>query len=296
MVIVSAAWLNWWILVSIGFGIVGVMFRRTRRSGEADPRNALPDTPPTVLSIVLACLGLGAFVAVLVVVVQLFRIRPRTISKLGARTLAPGENPRIDNLLEELAIATGASPVSAAVLIDDAPNAMAVGWVRSRTTIVVTSSLIERLARDELEAVLAVEMCAIRRLDTAMHTTMLACTQGPIAVNHQLMHGEKSLIRWPLAALSAPARFGAEQIRKLGLRTNDFAADDMAVAITRNPDGLRRALRKLKTNRRVVKSDLPATMASLWFEPIPLERDTKSTGGDPWTASLMERVDRLPVR
>lgn len=118
------------------------------------------------------------------------------------------------------------------------------------TTIVVTSGLIEKLSRDELEAVLAAEMWAIRRYDTAMQTVTLSLTAETAAI-----------VIFPTMAV-------AEIVRNRLLRNADFGADTLAVATTRHPDALRRAIEKLRDDPAVVETLSPTT-APLWFEPIP---------------------------
>jgi Zn-dependent protease with chaperone function len=125
-----------------------------------------------------------------------------------------------------------------------------VGRRPAGTTIVVTSGLIEKLSRDELEAVLAAEMWAIRRYDTAMQTVTLGLTAETAAI-----------VTFPTMAV-------AEILRIRLLRNADFGADTLAVATTRHPDALRRAIEKLRDDPAVVETLSPST-APLWFEPIP---------------------------
>ena len=104
-----------------------------------------------------ASLAVGASSGVSAVVRHLRSAHRRTLAEIGAVPLAPGDLPVVDNLLHELSIATGTPRPAAALVADDAPNALAVGRRPADTTIVVTSGLVEKLSRDELEAVLAAE-------------------------------------------------------------------------------------------------------------------------------------------
>lgn len=211
-----------------------------------------PGGIPAQELLLFACAGLavGAVGGLSAVVKHLRSTHERTLAELGAVTLAPGDLPIVDNLLHELSIATGTPRPVAALVADNAPNALAVGRRPADTTIVVTSGLIEKLSRDELEAVLAAEMWAIRRYDTAMQTVTLGLTDEAAA-----------FVIFPTMAV-------AEILRIRLLRNADFGADTLAVATTRHPDALRRAIEKLRDDPAVVETLSPST-APLWFEPIP---------------------------
>lgn len=209
----------------------------------------------------------GAYVGVRAVVKHLWSVRKRTIAELGAVRLAPGDLPVIDNLFHELSIATGIPRPAAALVADDAPNALAVGRRPADTTIVVTSGLIEKLSRDELEAVLAAEMWSIRRHETALYTVVLGLTAETAA-----------FVILPTATV-------AVFVRKRVLRDAGFGADMLAVATTRHPDALRRAIEKLRDDPAVVATLSPST-APLWFEPIP--------HGDHWPTEDYESLALTP--
>jgi heat shock protein HtpX len=193
--------------------------------------------------------------------------------------------------------------VGAALLDDDAPNALAVGLRRSSTTLVVTTGLVEKLTRDELEAVLATQLCAVRRLDTALRTIAVAATSHSGSVyrlfQEGLERGQPWYSRldwsaWALAAVTWPTMVAGRAVRRSVLRSFDFGADDMAVAITRHPEALVSALRKLRDDPTVVDG-LTFRNAPLWFEPIP--NDEKIPGFEwgryAYAPTLDERLDRL---
>jgi Zn-dependent protease with chaperone function len=302
VVVVTVAVLNYWAAVSvilIGFGWVFASDLVRRRF----------DSSSSLLLIVACSLALGAVVSVSWVTLQMRYVRRWTLRRIGAVDLHPGELPRVENLLAELAIAAGAPPVRAALVADPAPNALAVGGRRGRTTVVVTSGLVEGLRRDELEAVLAVEMCAVRRLDTALQSVAVAATAGAIQV-HDLFRDDLRAGRpwyyrmdwssWLLAAITWPTMICAERVRRSVRRQGGFSADDMAVAITRNPEALARALRKLQDDLTVVSlgddmgsfAPFSPSVAPTWFEPVP-EDIPKGRKVLAFAPSLEERLQRL---
>ena len=168
------------------------------------------------------------------------------------------------------------------------------GRRRANTTIVVTTGLIEKLTRDELEAALAAELWAVRRLDTAMQSVTVACTGAAIAAHNDLREGWKDPRSWFLILCTWPTMVFA-QLRGSVLRNCDFGADAMVVATTRHPEGLRRALVKLRDDTAVVDLLQPRA-GPLWFEPIPRRygRHTREFERVSLTPTLDERLSRLP--
>jgi heat shock protein HtpX len=241
--------------VAFVVGLIPVMFEDGRKSGQL------------LLTLVVFGLAIGAACGLREVVRHLWAVRGRTLTELGAVPLKPGDLPVVDNLLDQLSIATGIPRPAAALVADDAPNALAVGRRPADTTIVVTSGLIEKLGRDELEAVLAAEMWAIRRGDTAMQTVTLGLTADAAVF------------------VFLPTAIVAAILRHRLLRNADFGADTLAVATTRHPEALRRAMEKLRDDPAVVETLSPTT-APLWFEPIP--------HGDRWPTEDYESLALTP--
>jgi heat shock protein HtpX len=238
--------------------------------------------------------AIGAAIAGLAIGYQLWAIG-RTVGRIGAVEVGETELPVLRNLVEELSIATGVPRPRVALLADGAPNAMAVGRSPSRTTIVVTSGLVVSLARDELEAVLAAELWAVRRLDTAMQTAAVACSGSAISFHHAWRNELRSPRTWIIVVLTWPTMAIAELLRRSVHRNADFGADELAVATTRHPHALRRALEKLRDHTGVVAA-LDARTAPLWFEPLP--HDDPRRAGEMrrlrLSPTLTERLDRLP--
>ncbi len=240
-------------------------------------------------------LAMGFVGAAVVVGGKLRKTRARTIAALGAVDLARGDVAMIDNILDGLAIAIGGEPVRAALLADDAPNALAVGLSPRDTSIVVTSGLLKKCTRDEVEAVLAVELCNVRRLDTALHTVGLACAQSTIAHHHSWREDWKDPRTWLWIAATWPSMVVAELIRAAAFHLADFGADAMALKVTRHPEGLNKALARLEEDKSIVKLLGPAT-APLWFEPVPHHDPERAREFQRFqsTPTLAERRARLP--
>ena len=87
-----------------------------------------------------------------------------------ARPASETEYPRLHNLVEGLCIAGGLEKPALYVIEDPAPNAFATGRNPKNSAIAVTTGLMEKMDRIELEAVLAHELSHIRNYDTLVMT------------------------------------------------------------------------------------------------------------------------------
>lgn len=160
--------------------------------------------------------------------------------------------PRYHNLVEGLCVAAGLPKPDLYVIDDPAPNAFATGRNPDHSAVVVTTGLLDKLSRVELEGVLAHELSHIRSYDTLV---------AGIAVTVVGMFGAVVV---PLAPLAAKLIRVAVQPRR------ELLADVGGVRLTRYPPGLVSALEKLRSEETVVRSGSRAT-AHLWIES-PLER------------------------
>jgi heat shock protein HtpX len=188
------------------------------------------------------------------------------------------------------------------VVVDTAPNAFATGRNPEHAAIAVTTGLLEKLSRDELEGVIAHELSHVKNRDTLVMT--LAVTMVGVIV---------LLADWMLRALwwggggRRDDRGGGNAIFAiLGLvlliiapivaqlmhfaisRRREYLADADGVFLTRYPDGLISALEKLRDDQTVVKSGSRAT-AHLWIES-PIPRTKQEARGGKGSGSWLNRM------
>lgn len=197
------------------------------------------------------------------------------------------EGPRyrqFHNIVEGLAIAAGIPKPRVYVVEDTAPNAFATGRNPEHAAVAVTTGLLAKLNRDELEGVIAHELSHIQNRDTLVMT--LAVTLVGVIV---LLADWVLRIMWfgggdddhkgvaaPLAILGFVLLLIAPLIAQLMQfaisRQREFLADADAALLTRYPQGLIGALRKLQADQTVVRTASRAT-AHLWIEsPIALQK------------------------
>ena len=185
----------------------------------------------------------------------------------GGREVTRKEQPRLYNLLENLCISRGIPMPKLKVMDDGALNAFASGLNQKQYSITVTAGLMDRLDDAELEAVLGHELTHIRNGDVRMLViaVIIAGVIGFFAelVFRLLFQGG---IRWGggrssdsdrgkgggaiaiVIALSmiAVAWLLSVVIRFALSRRREFLADAGAVELTKNPDAMIMALRKIE--------------------------------------------------
>jgi heat shock protein HtpX len=197
------------------------------------------------------------------------------------------EHARLHNLVEGLCIASGLPKPRLYVVDDPAPNAFATGRNPRHAAVAVTTGLLEKLNRIELEGVLAHELSHIKNYDILVST--LAVTMvGVVAVladlgirmtwwgmgrnSHRDFDRRSGGNSGPLAFLAiggfvllALSPVIAQLMRVAVSRRRETLADVSGVEMTRYPPGLISALEKLRDDSTVVHSTSKAT-AHLWIE------------------------------
>ncbi|MGH2752911.1 MAG: M48 family metalloprotease [Actinomycetota bacterium] len=198
----------------------------------------------------------------------------------------PADDPRyqqLNNIVEGLSIAAGIPKPRVYVVEDSAPNAFATGRNPEHAAIAVTTGLLEKMDRDELEGVIAHELSHVKNRDTLIMTIAVTLV-GVIVLLADIFiramwWGGGSRNRDSGGAGSILAIFGIVllilgpligKIMQFAIsRRREYLADADGVFLTRYPDGLINALEKLKQDQTVVRSGSRAT-AHLWIEaPIP---------------------------
>ena len=214
------------------------------------------------------------------------------LSMSKAQPADPHTYARFHNLVEGLTIASGLPKPRLYVIQDDAPNAFATGRNPKHAAIAVTTGLLEKMNRVELEGVLAHELSHIKNYDVLVMT--LAVTMvGIIALisdfflrfmfwggarrNNDQGNNPFGIV---LALLGVVLLiFGpiiASVMKFAVSRQREYLADSTGVSLTRYPPGLISALKKLKEDSTVINSASKAT-AHLWIEE-PLDTETQKVG------------------
>ncbi len=197
-----------------------------------------------------------------------------------AKPADPQQYQRLHNLVEGLCIAAGLPKPRVYIVDDPAPNAFSTGRDPKHAAIAVTSGLLEKMNRVELEGVIAHELSHVRNYDILV-STLAVTLVGSIAlltnIGMRMMWWNGGRVRRegdrnggnPLALVGLVLLIFAPIIAKLMQaavsRRRETLADVSACQMTRYPPGLISALEKLRDDCTVTHSATTAT-AHMWIE------------------------------
>ena len=129
---------------------------------------------------------LGVLIAMIIWIVMLLTSfaggEQILLATAGAKQISHDDAPQLYNIVEEMKIASGLPAMPKVYVIDSAvPNAFAVGLKPERAAIAVTTGLMSRLNRDELQGVVGHELGHIANRDT-LFMTMAGVTVGAVVI------------------------------------------------------------------------------------------------------------------
>ncbi len=235
----------------------------------------------------------------------------------GARQISHADDPELFNVVEEMAIAAGL-PMPKVYLIDDpAPNAFATGRDPEHAVIAITSGLRQKLQRDELQGVIAHEISHIRNYDIRL-MLLMAVLVGMIVMLADLFRqmlwsssggrsrsssdskgsggGWVALVLIVIAIiLSIVAPILAQIIQLAVSRQREYLADATAVELTRYPQGLANALRKIDADPAELKSANRGTAHLFIANPVKkfADRAESMFASHPPIADRIRRLEAL---
>jgi heat shock protein HtpX len=218
------------------------------------------------------------FFALFYVLVSFALSKQAVLAMSRAKKIERQHAPELWNLLENLAISRGVPMPQLSLIEDSAPNAFATGIGKKHAVIAVTTGLLDKLEKVEIEGVLAHELAHIQHEDTRL-MTLVVLLVGVVTLLSDFFlrslywsggrsrHGHKGhpalLIVGLLLALLSPL---IAQLLKLAIsRKREFYADAEAALTTRYPEGLASALEKIALDREPLEVANHAT-AHLYIE------------------------------
>jgi heat shock protein HtpX len=208
----------------------------------------------------------------------------------GAREIPRGEPPeryrQLVNVVEEMRLAGGLPPPRLWVIDDSAPNAFATGRDPEHASVAVTTGLLDKLDREELQGVIGHEMSHIGNLDIRF-TLLVGVLVGSIALladwflrftfwgggrrgnSDRNGGGGAAAVIFVIAILLAVvAPLIGRLVQAAVSRSRESLADATAVDLTRNPVGLARALRTISDDPEVLEVANRATQHLYIVNPI----------------------------
>jgi heat shock protein HtpX len=261
----------------------------------------------------------GIFVTVIAVVVggllalgSYFGGDALVLKVSGAREVDPAQAPQLMNVVQELSIAANVPMPKVYVIDDTAPNAFATGRDPKHASVAITTGLLEKLDREELQGVLGHELSHVRNFDIRF-AMIVGVLVGSIALLADFFlrftfwggggrqnrdregggSGGLQVIFFVVAiVLSIIAPIVARFVQLAVNRQREYLADASSVQLTRNPYGLERALAKISADPEVLEVANRATQHMYFTNPIK-KFEARSKGLFSTHPATVDRINRL---
>ena len=214
------------------------------------------------------------------------------LASTGAKPIAKEDYPQLYHLVENLAIGDGLPKPKIYIINDPSPNAFATGRDPTHAVVCVTTGILERLNKVELEGVIAHELSHVKNYDIRV-MAVVAILVGSLALladmflrsmwfrgrddDRESSNGIFMIIGIILALLSPII---ATLIQLAISRKREFLADASGVLLTRYPEGLASALEKISKDPHTLRTATNATAHLFITNPF------KGKEAQSWFANL----------
>lgn len=233
------------------------------------------------------------------------------LSVSGAKEVDETSAPQLMNVVREMAIAANV-PMPRVYLIDDtAPNAFATGRDPKHASVAITTGLLEKLDREELQGVMGHELSHVRNYDIRF-SLVVGVMVGAIAILADFFlrftfwgggsrgrdrdggggGGAQAVVFIIAIVLAILAPLISRFIQLAVNRQREYLADATAIELTRNPYGLERALAKISGDPEVLEVANRGTQHMYFTNPIKKfeERSSSLMSTHP---AIIDRINRL---
>ncbi len=226
----------------------------------------------------------------------------------AAREVSQEQAPQLFNVVREMSVAANVPMPRVYVIDDTAPNAFATGRDPAHASLAITTGLLEKLDREELQGVIGHEMSHVRNLDIRF-SLVVAVMVGAIAILADFFlrftfwgggrsrdrnggGGAQAIVFVIAIVLAILAPLISRFIQLAVSRQREYLADVSSVELTRNPHGLERALAKIGADQEVLEVANRGTQHMYFTNPIKKfeERSSNLMSTHP---AIVDRINRL---
>ena len=231
------------------------------------------------------------------------------LSSSHAKEISPQQAPALYDVVNEMAIAAGVPMPKVYIINDPSPNAFATGRDPQHSSVAVTTGLLQKMNREELQGVLGHEMSHVRNYDIRF-TLIVGVMVGSLALlagfflrytfwfgggrrgNNREGGGGLAIILLLVGVVMAAVSYVFGALVQMAVsRQREYLADASSVQLTRNPHGLETALAKLASDNEPLHSANGATQHLYIVNPL------KKLGGGSALFSthppIVDRINRL---
>src|SRR4051794_18256425 len=233
------------------------------------------------------------------------------LSVSGAKEVDETSAPQLLNVVREMAIAANIPMPKVYVIDDTAPNAFATGRDPTHASVAITTGLLEKLDREELQGVMGHELSHVRNFDIRF-STIVGVLVGSIALLADFFlrftfwgggrrsrddrdgggGGLQAIMFVVAIVLSILAPIAARLVQLAVNRQREYLADASSVQLTRNPYGIERALAKIASDQEVLEVANRATQHMYFTNPIK-KFEERASGLFSTHPPTLERINRL---
>lgn len=237
-------------------------------------------------------------IALIYAVIQYFAASSLAVAMTGAKQIEKKDNPKLYNAVENLSLAAGLPMPKVYVIDDPAPNAFATGRDPKHAIVAATTGLLDIMDKNELEAVMAHELSHVKNYDirVSMITFGLVCVVGFISdIGLRMLMYSDDDDRSPVGAIvivitSIFAPLAASLAQLAVSREREYLADASAAHLTRYPEGMISALKKLEEHGRPMRRQNAATEALYINGPLKKGAISRLFSTHP---PIEKRIERL---
>jgi heat shock protein HtpX len=268
---------------------------------------ALVGSTSGALGVMALALGIGAVSGV----GSYFSGDKLVLAVSGAREITEDQAPQLMNVIRELTIAADVPMPKVYVIDDTAPNAFATGRDPNHASVAITTGLLEKLDREELQGVIGHELSHVRNFDIRF-SLIVGVMVGTIAIladfflrftfwsgmgagrrsNREGGNGAQAIVAIIAIVLAILAPIISRFIQLAVSRQREYLADASSVELTRNPYGLERALAKIASDQEVLEVANRGTQHMYFTNPIK-KFEARSSGLMDTHPPILDRINRL---
>ena len=212
-------------------------------------------------------------------VFQYFAASKLAVAMTGAKKIEKKDNPRLYNIVENLTLTAGLPMPEVYIINDNAPNAFASGRDPEHALVCATTGLLDVMDDKELTAVMAHEVSHVKNYDIRLSTIVfgLVCMIGFIADigwrigwrNSRRNSDDGNVVGVAILLVTMVVAPIAASLAQMAVsRQREYLADSSAVMLTRYPEGMIAALKKLETHAQPMQQQNPATEAMFISNPL----------------------------
>ena len=230
-------------------------------------------------------------IAIIYAVFQYFCASSIAVAMTGAKEADKKKYPILYKTVENISLTAGLPMPKVYVIDDPAPNAFATGRDPNHAVVAVTSGLLDIMEKNELEAVIGHEISHIKNYDIR-----LVCLVGFVSdLGLRMLYHSDNDDRSPVGAviMVVVAIFAplAASLAQLAVsREREYLADASSVNLTRYPEGMISALKKLDEHSRPMRRQNAATEALYINNPLRKNTFTNLFSTHP---PIEKRIERL---